>query len=163
MQGSRGCSLTEADAGVVLANAIALLVGKEHVRGQATLGGIRVCWMVLAIVAPHWTEGARAPFFFLLSATFLALLGAAFALGMVCRPVCSRSPVSQRARTGSWIRVGNSRGAHTVSMKRIPMVMRGIEKAVSSHWAIQNEMQYSTSDNLEHRCRATEVSKRGLV
>lgn len=34
--------LTELDAGVLLANLLALLVGEEHVGGETTLGGVGV-------------------------------------------------------------------------------------------------------------------------
>ena len=34
--------LTELDAGVVLANLLACLVGEEHVGGKTTLGGVGV-------------------------------------------------------------------------------------------------------------------------
>jgi hypothetical protein len=38
--------LTELDAGVVLANLVALLIGEKHVGGETTLGGIGV-WILV--------------------------------------------------------------------------------------------------------------------
>jgi hypothetical protein len=35
-------SLTEADAGVLLANLVAVVIGEEHVGGETTLGSIGV-------------------------------------------------------------------------------------------------------------------------
>jgi hypothetical protein len=40
--------LTELDAGVVLANLLALVVGEEHVGGETALGSIGVCSEALA-------------------------------------------------------------------------------------------------------------------
>ena len=34
---------TEADAGVLLTDGIALVIGEEHVGRKTTLGGVRVC------------------------------------------------------------------------------------------------------------------------
>jgi len=36
--------LTELDTRVVLTDLVALLVGEEHVGGEAALGGVGVCW-----------------------------------------------------------------------------------------------------------------------
>jgi hypothetical protein len=38
--------LTELDAGVLLADLVALLVGEEHVGGETTLGRVGVCNML---------------------------------------------------------------------------------------------------------------------
>lgn len=35
--------LTERDTGVLLANLVTVVVGEEHVRGQAALGSVGVC------------------------------------------------------------------------------------------------------------------------
>ena len=40
---TRGMLLTKADALVLSADIVALLVGEEHVRGEATLGRIGIC------------------------------------------------------------------------------------------------------------------------
>jgi hypothetical protein len=34
---------TEGNSGVLVSDVVALLVGKEHVRGKTTLGGVGVC------------------------------------------------------------------------------------------------------------------------
>lgn len=39
------CRLTELDAGVLLADLVALLVGEEHVGGETTLGRVGICNM----------------------------------------------------------------------------------------------------------------------
>lgn len=42
VKGNSKQGLTERDAGVLLANLVTVVVGEEHVGGQATLGGVGV-------------------------------------------------------------------------------------------------------------------------
>ena len=39
---------TEADAGILLPHILTLLIGEEHVGGEATLGGIGI-WMIAVV------------------------------------------------------------------------------------------------------------------
>lgn len=48
IQSRKGRSLTELDAGVLLAHILALLIGEKHVGGQTTLGGVGVYRFKLA-------------------------------------------------------------------------------------------------------------------
>ena len=58
--------LTESNAGILLANILALLIGKEHIRGQATLRRIRI-WATAMVSLRSVSNGRREgylPFFF---------------------------------------------------------------------------------------------------
>ena len=59
-------SHTEADAGVLLSHIVTLLIGEEHVGGQATLGRVGV-WRCLVSQAIKEDEGDRSTLLLLAS------------------------------------------------------------------------------------------------
>jgi hypothetical protein len=75
--------LTELDAGVVLTDLLAGLVGEEHVGGKTTLGGVGV-WRCKSVTKRHHqVKLLNIPFFFL-PPSFLAVLRVvALSLGML--------------------------------------------------------------------------------
>ena len=77
--------LTEADTRVFLSHVVTLLVGEEHISGQATLGRVRIFQKGYQRRHQNGRYCTSSPFFFLPpSATALALvLRVAFSLGMV--------------------------------------------------------------------------------
>lgn len=91
-----GAGHTKADARVLLSHVVTLLVGKEHVSGEATLGRVGIWEIFGSAIASVCRGQAHAPFFFLppASATLALVLRVAFSLGMVMDLMILR--VSQR-------------------------------------------------------------------
>jgi hypothetical protein len=88
-RGSREITPTKADAGVLVAHVLALLIGEEHVGRETSLWGVGVWRTGSAQFAtaqdhhpPRSQEGRDKPFFFFSARALTARLGA-FSLGMM--------------------------------------------------------------------------------
>jgi len=56
--------LTEADTGILLTDILTLLIGKEHVGREATLGRVRICGRKSARLDGSYVHADDIPFFF---------------------------------------------------------------------------------------------------